>query len=299
MFSRGHAYSWQVRNGQEASVRTAAEIVHRRIRTSERTIHDLWALDYNFTPGERIRLGSVDAPWIPRPAYVAHLYAPGTAYWEDVGDDGTPVNLHCAYILFADTGLLRLDALLPDSPRHARFLDEHGTLGNLFHEIVEIGVTEGEEGYWQAHAQFFRLLSLLHNALPLGKGVYRIQDTRGVRAYSEFAQEILTFCKSHIAEPITIADLAGELGMSSSALAHRYRAETGETPMSALRRERINLAKALLAKGYRLKEIAAHTGFSDEFHLSKVFKQIEGVSPKAYRQSLSSPTCPVNVCNRT
>ena len=44
------------------------------------------------------------------------------------------------------------------------------------------------------------------------------------------------------------------------------------------------LVPRLLAKGYRLKEIARQAGFADEFHLSKTFKQMEGMSPRAYRQ---------------
>jgi len=73
--------------------------------------------------------------------------------------------------------------------------------------------------------------------------------------------------------------------MSVSALAHRYRAATGETPMTTVKRARLDLAKGLLAKGYRLKEIASQVGFADEFHLSKTFKQVEGVSPRAYHRA--------------
>jgi transcriptional regulator GlxA family with amidase domain len=32
--------------------------------------------------------------------------------------------------------------------------------------------------------------------------------------------------------------------------------------------------------------VAESTGFSDAFHLSKTFKRLEGLSPKAYLQSL-------------
>ncbi len=56
----------------------------------------------------------------------------------------------------------------------------------------------------------------------------------------------------HLAERITLAGLAQHLGMSVSALSHRYREEAGESPMTTLKRERIALTKTLLAKGYYL-----------------------------------------------
>ena len=46
-----------------------------------------------------------------------------------------------------------------------------------------------------------------------------------------------------------------------------------------LRRLRLEKARLLVERGLTLKEIAAETGFYDEFHLSKAFKQFFGVPP--------------------
>jgi AraC-like DNA-binding protein len=45
--------------------------------------------------------------------------------------------------------------------------------------------------------------------------------------------------------------------------------------------------RALLLRRISLKEIAAATGFTDVFHLSRVFKQAEGVSPRKYLRRVS------------
>jgi AraC-like DNA-binding protein len=58
--------------------------------------------------------------------------------------------------------------------------------------------------------------------------------------------------------------------------------------MKTLTTFRINAVKNLLAKGESIKFIADQTGFCDEFHLSKVFKQVTGSSPSVYLHTLHS-----------
>ena len=56
--------------------------------------------------------------------------------------------------------------------------------------------------------------------------------------------------------------------------------------MSRLTKLRINRARGMILKGQPLKTVAAATGFSDAFHLSKTFKSIEGLSPRAWLRLL-------------
>ena len=79
------SYTWRTPTEPEATVFHAAELKHRRVHPSGELRHRLWVLDYNYTPGERVRVHSVSAPGVERPARGAHLYAPGVPYWEDVG----------------------------------------------------------------------------------------------------------------------------------------------------------------------------------------------------------------------
>jgi AraC-like DNA-binding protein len=92
--------------------------------------------------------------------------------------------------------------------------------------------------------------------------------------------------KSHLSERLTLRRLAREAHVAVSTLSHAYRSQTGEPPMATLMRYRIDAAKGLLLKGYRLKAIAEQTAFSDAFHLSKAFKKLEGRSPRAFLRSL-------------
>lgn len=287
----GKGYSWVPPAGMMPALQCAAELLHTRAVPSGKLQMDCWILDYNFTAGEQVRVASPSAPWQMRPACVAHLYPPYTPYWEAPPAAREPLAVHCVYLLFADTGVLRLEELLAPRTRYARFVDEVGLLGALLNRIVRIGVEEQTAGYWSAHALFYQIVALLHRAAPRTEDTYAIvADTPARERAVPFTQTVNAYFMEHLAERITLADVAMHLDVSVSALSHRYREEAGESPMTTLKRERITLTKTLLAKGYHLNTIARRVGFYDEFHLSKAFKQVEGVTPRVYQRLIASPT---------
>jgi AraC-like DNA-binding protein len=103
---------------------------------------------------------------------------------------------------------------------------------------------------------------------------------------ADLVQTVHRYMDEHLAARITLSALARHLHVSVSSLSHRYREATGESPMTTLVRKRIGMAKAMLDRGHRIKSVAETTGFSDSFHLSKVFKRAEGVSPTGYLEKL-------------
>jgi AraC-like DNA-binding protein len=74
--------------------------------------------------------------------------------------------------------------------------------------------------------------------------------------------------------------------VSESTLNHKFKAETGVSPITRLNELRIDYAKGLLLKGKVLKNIAAEAGFYDQYYFSKMFKQITGTSPGKYKKML-------------
>jgi len=91
---------------------------------------------------------------------------------------------------------------------------------------------------------------------------------------------------ANIAEPPTAEELALVAGLSPSHFTRLFREYTGYTPVHYLRQERIKAARVLLADvDLSIKEIASKCGFDDPYHFSKVFHQIDGLSPSEYRDA--------------
>ncbi|MBE1494816.1 AraC-like DNA-binding protein [Amycolatopsis lexingtonensis] len=87
------------------------------------------------------------------------------------------------------------------------------------------------------------------------------------------------------AEPWTVAELASATGISRAALARRFAAAVGETPMAYLTGWRLALAADLLRQHREttIGSVARQVGYGSAFALSTAFKREFGVSPQRYR----------------
>jgi AraC family transcriptional regulator len=81
--------------------------------------------------------------------------------------------------------------------------------------------------------------------------------------------------------------LAAETGYSRSHFQRMFRAATGCTPHHYLLELRLKHAQELMKQGHRsLIDIAATCGFSSHGHMSRIFRQIFGVTPSNYRRNV-------------
>lgn len=89
---------------------------------------------------------------------------------------------------------------------------------------------------------------------------------------------------AHLAEPLPVARLAAEAGMSERSFLRRYRAATGRTPARAVEAMRVAAARQLLADSrLKVKQIAARCGFGAEETLRRSFLRQHGVTPQDWR----------------
>ena len=106
---------------------------------------------------------------------------------------------------------------------------------------------------------------------------------------SDLVRKMRSFMRRHLADKLTLSDLAAVAGKSKFHFLRQYRAETGTTPLKALWDMRCAEAAALLKyTGLPVKEIAARTGFADVAHFSRRIKAWSGRSPGELRHS---PDC--------
>lgn len=94
--------------------------------------------------------------------------------------------------------------------------------------------------------------------------------------------------------PWTVADLAGEAGVSRALLAKRFSEVMGEPPLTYLTEWRMELAEELLADpDLTVAQVARSVGYADQFGFSNAFKRRKGKSPTAFRASVAADSPPV------
>ena len=86
---------------------------------------------------------------------------------------------------------------------------------------------------------------------------------------------------------VPLKEVARECGLSVGHFSHAFRRTLGVAPHKWLIEQRIVLSKEKLRDGrLSLSDVAAECGFSDQSHLTRVFRQMVGVSPGAWRRAL-------------
>ena len=89
----------------------------------------------------------------------------------------------------------------------------------------------------------------------------------------------------HLSAPLSLAELARRLNVSPSTLSHRFREQTGLSPGLAQRQTRIAAARQLLANGVSVAETSQQLGFANQFHFSRLFRQVEGLPPAEFARA--------------
>ncbi|MCC8392222.1 AraC family transcriptional regulator [Paraburkholderia sp. MMS20-SJTR3] len=85
--------------------------------------------------------------------------------------------------------------------------------------------------------------------------------------------------------PMSIEQIAGACGLSRAYFIRAFKHTTARTPYQWLLEQRIERARELLSGSQRpITEIAVTCGFSDQSHFTRVFSQMTGTPPAAWRR---------------
>jgi len=96
-----------------------------------------------------------------------------------------------------------------------------------------------------------------------------------------------------VSEPLTLSSIAGEVGVHPAHLARTFRAHYRCSVGDYVRRLRIERAAGELSDGSApIAEIGLRSGFFDQSHFSRVFREHTGLTPAAFRAAARAQARP-------
>jgi AraC-like DNA-binding protein len=110
------------------------------------------------------------------------------------------------------------------------------------------------------------------------------QQPAGISKYENEMQELSAFIKDNLEKPLTVAQLAGELGLHLQVAEKEFKKLYKQTIKSFIQEQRMIKAKQLLADSkIPVIDVAYTVGFSDAAYFSNVFKKQFGMTPTTYQ----------------
>ena len=95
----------------------------------------------------------------------------------------------------------------------------------------------------------------------------------------------IAYLQAHLAEKISLLDVAQACGMSVSSLESKFKALTGTSAYGYLISLRMTHAMRLLSEtAYSVTEIASRCGYDNLFYFCNAFKKHIGITPGEYRK---------------
>ena len=97
------------------------------------------------------------------------------------------------------------------------------------------------------------------------------------------------YARDHIAETLTLEDLAEAVGMSRRQFSRAFRAQTGTTPARVVERLRADMARGRIESTTEpVERVAEAVGFGDAENMRRAFIRVYGQPPQSIRRAIRS-----------
>jgi AraC-like DNA-binding protein len=200
------------------------------------------------------------------------------------GGGGEVTHCICGYLAF-DPRICR--PLIGGLPQMLKIPVAAGAQGAWLLELLRVGVQESAAQRPGAHMLLAKLAELTFTEAMRRYAESLPTEQRGWLAglRDRHVGKALALLHGAPKRAWTVHELAGEAGISRSALAERFVELIGEPPMQYLTRWRLALAaQRLRTGGESLARVAEHCGYDSEAAFNRAFKREFGTPPSAWRK---------------
>jgi len=117
-------------------------------------------------------------------------------------------------------------------------------------------------------------------------GLIPEQEPETVRTETAgWVRQSITFMNAHYAEQITVADVAGQIGIDRSHFSRVFSQTVGMPPVKYLQKLRMDRGSDLLrGTSLSITEIALTIGYPDLYSFTRAFRNHFGTSPRKFRE---------------
>jgi len=154
---------------------------------------------------------------------------------------------------------------------------ERTTIENILLNL-ETEMHEKPAGYAVSTRSWFNLLLVM---------VFRKMSLLLTERFNGVSEELLMFIKTHCHEKMEMGEIAKKCHYHPAYFSRCFRAYTGMSFTEYLKRVRIDRATQLLANtGLQVLDVCYEVGYSDKTKFFRHFREINGVTPLAYRKQM-------------
>ncbi|BCM86068.1 hypothetical protein NS228_01480 [Methylobacterium indicum] len=173
------------------------------------------------------------------------------------------------------------DVLAADDPVLA------GLVAGFAREAREGRARDGEVGKGGLYVESLRQAACVHLLRHYAEVRFREPEARGGLSPAQ-CRRLSAFIEDSLGQSLTLADLAGLVGLSIFHFTRKFRGSFGCPPHAYVLRRRLEGAKRLLARpDLPLKVVAAECGFADQSHMTRAFRNLLGTTPASYRRHIT------------
>ncbi|OOG83694.1 MULTISPECIES: helix-turn-helix transcriptional regulator [Pseudomonas] len=153
---------------------------------------------------------------------------------------------------------------------HSRDVELFAALGKLYEQLVDAQLDTAHK-HAAAEAFFIDLQQRLNPAGRPDRGSHP-----GLMRAAQFIHD-------HCSEALKLEDICTAAQLSPSYLSRAFKRHYGMTPHAFLVNRRIQFARHQLREGKLIADVALDSGFADQAHFQRAFKQHLAATPGQYR----------------